>query len=109
MSKAEVLSVFEEALELPESAKSGNLLADELRRRASFLAARDRDGLVGAVQEWLDARDELLTVQAAVLVREFRPVELQDLTRQVRDEVASGTFMKPASTWPFDKTLDSLK
>ncbi|HEV2952460.1 MAG TPA: hypothetical protein VG015_00010 [Candidatus Dormibacteraeota bacterium] len=109
MGKAEVLSAFEEALELPESAKSGNLLADELRRRASFFAARDRDGLVGAVQEWLEARDELLTVQAAVLVREFRLVELHDVTRQVRNEVALGTFMKPSSTWLFDKTLDSLK
>lgn len=109
MSKDEVLAAFDEALRRPEAAKSGNLLADELRRRASVFAMADRVSLVEAVREWLDSHDELLAMQAAVLAREFLLGELREAIERVRNEVASGEFMKPSSTWLFDRTLESLK
>ncbi len=109
MSKAQVLSAFEEALELPEAAKSGNLLAEELRRRASAFVLTDRDGLIEAVRDWLDSGEEILTVQASVLAREFQLRELRGAIERVRNDVASGVFLKPSSTWLFDKTLDSLQ
>lgn len=108
MGKADVLAAFDDALRLPEAEKSGNILADELKRRAARFADRDRRGLVEAVEQWLESRDELLAVQGAVLVREFRLRELREVTKRVRDEVASGGFMRPSSTWIFDKAIASL-
>jgi hypothetical protein len=43
MSKDEVLRTFNDALGLPESERSGNLLSDELKPRASAFVTTDRD------------------------------------------------------------------
>lgn len=94
MAKTNVLASFQTALSMPEAENSGNLLADELRRRAVNFLSRDRASLVEAVRDWLVSHDELLATQAAVLVGEFQLQELREATKRVRDEVASGSFMK---------------
>jgi hypothetical protein len=108
MSKEDVMADFRIALQLPGVEKSGNILAEELKRRATRYVDRDRTGLVGAVKDWLEARDDLLTVQAAVLIREFKLDELKDSMRRIRNEVAAGAFLKPTSVWIFDRALESL-
>ena len=104
----EILADFRSALHLPGVEKSGNILADELKRRAQRYLEKDRVGLVDAVEEWLEARDELLTVQAAILVREFRLVELRDKLEGIRDEVAAGAILRRSYLWLFDRALESL-
>lgn len=108
MSKADVLESFNLALLQPGVEKSGNILADELKRRAAAFLSNDRGGLVDAVSEWLDSRDDVRVIQAAVLIGEFRLSELLEATRRVRAEVASGVFMRPSSTWIFDKAIEKL-
>jgi hypothetical protein len=108
MAKEDVLRSFGLALATQSAVKDGNVLADELRRRAATFATRDRMGLVDAVREWLVSRDAVLALQAVVLVREFHLIELRDETEQVRQEVISGAFMRPSSAWIFERTLRSL-
>lgn len=108
MAKQEVLASFEMARRIPGVEKSGNVLADELNKRAARYVKADRAGLVDAVGEWLESYDEVLAVQAAILVREFQLNELRDATQRIRDEVALGRFMKPRSVWIFDRALESL-
>jgi hypothetical protein len=109
MSTRDVLADFRSALRVPGVEKSGNILADELRRRADRYIVNDRAALVGAVREWLDARDELLTVQAAILAREFSLAELRDVIQHIRDEVAAGTALRPSYLWLFDKALKQIE
>ncbi len=91
---------------MPAAEKSGNLHAEELRRRALPFLNRDRDGLVEAICACLASNDDLVAAQAAVLVREL---QLREASKRVRDEAASGSFMKPSSVWLFDRTLESLE
>ena len=109
MGKADVLAAFDDVLRLPEAEKSGNILADELKRRASGFVTHDRQGLVEAVREWLESHDEVLTIQAAVLIREFHLSELRESTKRIREEVAAGGFMRPSSIWIFDKAIAGLE
>ena len=109
MTKEDVLAAFDDALRLPEVEKSGNILSDELKRRAARFAVHDRQGLVEAVRQWLESRDEVLAIQAAVLIREFRLSELRDSIKRIREEVAAGGFMRPSSIWIFDKAIASLE
>jgi hypothetical protein len=108
MTKEDVLASFECALHSPGVEKSGNILADELKKRAARYVSTDRVGLVKAVDEWLESRDGILATQAAVLIRDFRLVELREATQRVRDEVARGTFTSPTAVWLFDDALKSL-
>lgn len=108
MTKADVLESFNIALLQPGAGKSGNLLADELRRRASQFVSVDRQGLVDAVGEWLESREDVRVIQAAVLIREFRLKELLEPMTRIRAEVASGAFMQPSSCWIFDRAIEKL-
>ena len=75
MTKEDVLQSFGVALDTPGAEKDGNVLADELRRRAARFVTKDRSGLVEATREWLCSNGSVLALQAAVLMREFHLVE----------------------------------
>ncbi len=108
MTKEDVLRSFSMALETPAAEKDGNVLADELQRRAARFVTKDRAGLVEATRDWLCSNDAVLALQAAVLVREFHLVELREETERVHRKVASGVFMKPSSAWVFEQAVRSL-
>lgn len=108
MSTDQVINEFGWALVSPGVDKDGNVLAHELERRASMFLATHRASLIEVTRDWLERRDELLTVQAAVLVGRLRLGELTPQIIAVREDVVAGTFLRPSSVWVLDRVIARL-
>lgn len=109
MTKEDVLASFEVAWLNPATAKDGSVLADELERRAAVFVVSDRTGLVDAVRDWLESKNEVRVIHAVALIQEFRLVELLEPIKTVRASVVSGAFGHRSSIWLFDRAIESLK
>jgi hypothetical protein len=108
VSKESALAELAGSLEDPATEKDGNLLAESLRQRARRLVQSDRAGLTAALRQWLEARDDVLSIQAAILIGDLRLSELRSALHQVRNEVAAGRGLRPTSLWMFDKAIATL-
>lgn len=108
MSRDQVANEFGWALAASGADDDGNLLADDLERRASMFVAADRASLVEVIREMLESRDELLTVQATILAGRLDLAELMSDIVAVRAEVAAGRFLQPSSAWVFDRVIARL-
>ena len=108
MSTDQVTNEFGWALAAAAGDKDGNVLADDLARRASWFVKSDRASLIAVVRDWLECRDELLTVQGTLLVASLRLVELKNEVAGVRADVAAGRFLEPSSLWLFDRAIARL-
>ncbi len=108
MGKEAALDELAVPLEDPATEKDGNILAELLYQRARRLLGSDRPGLVEALRDWLEKRDDVLSIQAVILVRDLRLTELRSLIGELREEVASGRALRPTSLCLFDKALASL-
>ncbi len=108
MSIDQVTNEFGWALAAAAGDKDGNVLADDLARRASWFVESDRASLITVVRDWLECRDELLTVQGTLLAGSVRLVELKDEVEDVRADVVAGRFLEPSSVWLFDRVIARL-
>jgi len=105
VSKKTALAELVTALEDPAAEKDGNILAELLHQKARLLLQSDRAGLIEALREWLEARDDILSVQAALLIGDFQLAELRAELEHIRNEVAARQALRPSSMWLFDKAL----
>jgi hypothetical protein len=108
MSKDDVLADFAIDLADPDAQRDGNMLSERLLARSRRLIGVDRPGLVSALAQWLEAADPVLPVQAAVLARELRLVELREVIVRVRDGISAGSALRPTSAWIFDRAVEAL-
>ncbi|TMC45247.1 MAG: hypothetical protein E6J25_02720 [Chloroflexi bacterium] len=108
MSKESALAELAGSLEDPAIEKDGNLLAESLRQRARRLLQSDRSGLTAALRQWLEVRDDVLSIQSAILIGDLRLSELRSALHQVRNEVAAGRALRPTSLWLFDTAIATL-
>jgi hypothetical protein len=87
VTKANILESFDDALIQPAAAKSGNVLADELKLRAKQFASSDREGLVDAVGEWLASRDAVRVLKQSFSSASFILRSCNGPSKEVRAEV----------------------
>lgn len=108
MSKDDILAQFAVDFVDPSAQRDGNILSDRLLLRSRRLMGVDRSGLVSVLAQWLEGGDPVLSVQAAVLARELRLVELREVILRVRDGIGPDSTLAPTSTWIFDRAAEAL-
>jgi hypothetical protein len=108
MSKEEVLADFQMARDNEDYRKDGDLLFDDLLKRAKRLVVQDREGLVDALRYWMSLRDEYLTEMAIILTGELLLKELRPDLEKIREDIISRKYYRVKYTGWVDKALEAL-
>ena len=109
MAKLDVVQALQSDLDNPGSLKSGEYLVDRILttvRRA--LVAGDRDGVVDALREWLNLRQEPQTMLAVTAAKEEQLTELVLEIQALKTDVLAGrSFPKFYLRW-IDEALSAV-
>jgi hypothetical protein len=108
MSKQEVLSVLETAINDPGSFKSGEYLDDHVLLYASQFLHTDRLGLIEALCKWVNLKNEPRTMLAIRAAKELDLRELRRVIETLRHEVATGQIFPKFYLRDIDEALSSL-
>jgi hypothetical protein len=108
MSKQEVLSVLETAVNDPGSFKSGEYLDDHVLLYARRFLHTDRLGLIDALSKWVSLKNEPRTMLAIRAAKELDLRELRRVIETLRQEVAAGKVFPKFYLRDIDEVLNSL-
>jgi hypothetical protein len=109
MAKADVLLALQGDLANPGALKSGEALQGYVLstcRRA--LVAGDRPGLLAALRDWLELRQEPQTMLAVTVARKERLTELEPEIQALRAEVQAGQAFPSFYLRWIDEALDVI-
>ena len=90
MSKEMVLSIMENDMLAPAAYKSGEYLEEHVFNHLIVILQTDREGIIGALQEWIGTKTEPRTMLAVRLATKLGIEELVPLLLDLRDEIKSG-------------------
>lgn len=108
MSKEYVLAVLEGDINNPGSYKSGEYLEESVFRHSTEIIQTDRQGLVEALKEWIEAKEEPHTMLAVRIARRLRLMEMIPQIKDLRDEIARGGVFPKFYLRYIDEALNVL-
>lgn len=90
MSKESTLKILENDISDPSSYKSGEYLEELAFRDLCENMNNDREGIVGALQEWIQVKAEPRTMLAVRLAKNLGIIELIPQLQELRKEIDNG-------------------
>lgn len=109
MGKEEILTILESDVQDPGSYKSGEYLEEHALRHASYIVETDRQGLVEALTEWINAKTEPRTMLAVTIAQKLKLKELMNPIRMLRNEIAHGNVFPSFYLRYIDEALEGMK
>lgn len=108
MSKEEILLILEGDINNPGSSKSGEYLEEHVLRHSAEIVQTDRQGLVEALKEWIEAKEEPRTMLAVRIARKLGLLELIPQIKDLREEIAHGGVFPKFYLRYIDEALNVL-
>jgi len=111
MSKEDVLTEFEKICNKEEysRAENGNFLLEDILQNARNLVNIDRDGLIGALRNWLELRKVGRTEYAMSIAEDLKLKELKPDIEAVRNDIILRRYYPVADTYWTDRALKALE
>lgn len=108
MSKNDILTKLQSALNDPGSQKSGEYLEEHVSVQLKRSIGDDRVGVVQALESWLEFRKEPQTMIAVRMAAEFQIQELRPLIEKLAQEIEKGDAFLPFYKRWTDEALEKL-
>ena len=108
MSKTDIFNDLEADLSNPGSRKSGEYLEDRITVRLRQSLVHDRDGVVGALTDWLILRQEPQTMLAVRMAAKFRLGELRKPIEELGRDIEKGKAFLPFYKRWVDEALEAM-
>lgn len=109
MSKEDVLAILESDISNPGSYKSGEYLEEHVLEHAVDILHKDKQGLIEALKDWIEAQSEPRTMLAVRVAKNLGLVELIPQILELRREIDSGKVFPKFYLRYIDEALNILK
>ncbi len=110
MAKFDVVQALQSDLDNPASFKSGEYLEDRILRSVRrALAAGNRDGVLDALREWLNLRQEPHTMLAVTAAKKEQLSELAPEIQALRTDVCAGRALQKFYLRWIDEALHAVE